>query len=86
MLNELNIITHKKMDLLSNNPLFVNGGRIGVLAYFGMIIGNWLDIISANQIVALVVGLLSIIFISMQIYFLYLRTKKVKKELKKLRK
>jgi len=79
-------ITHKKMELLSHNPLFVNGGRIGVLAYFGIVLGDWLNIVSANQVIALIVGLLSIAFISMQIYFVYLKTKKEKDEIKRLRK
>ena len=86
MWDEINIITHKKMELLIHNPLFTNGGRIGVLAYFSIILGDLLNIVSANQIVALVVGLLSILFISMQIYFVYLKTKREKKQQKELRK
>ena len=82
----INIITHNKMELLSHNPLFVNGGRIGLLTYFGMLLSDWLNIVTANQIVALVVGLLSVIFISMQIYFVYLKTKREKKQQKEPRK
>ena len=83
MWDGINIITHNKMEFLSHNPLFVNGGRIGVLTYFGILLSDWLNIVTANQIVALIVGLLSVIFISMQIYFVYLRTKR-ERELRKL--
>ena len=86
MWDGINIITQKKMELLSNSHLFNNGGRIGLIAYFSIVLGDWLNIVNANQVLALVVGLLSVIFVSMQIYFVYLRTKKVKKELRKLNK
>ncbi len=86
MWDGVNIIIQKKMELLSNNHLFNNGGRIGLITYFGIVLGDWFNIVNANQILALVVGVLSVIFVSMQIYFVYLRTTKVKKELKELRK
>lgn len=78
----VNIITHNKMEVLSNSPLFINGGRIGVLTYFGMILGKWLDIVNINKVVGLVAGLLTIVFLVMQIYFVYLKTKNEKIDIK----
>jgi len=76
--------THNKMiDVISTNPVFVNGGRVGLLSYFAMIFGKWLNIVDVNVALTIVVGVLSAIFLVMQIYFVYLKTKREKREQKR---
>jgi preprotein translocase subunit SecG len=78
-------VTQTRMEVLGNNPVFITSGRIGLLSYFGLLFSKWFNLVDVNLALTVVVGFLSMIFLAMQIYFTYLKTRREKNEIKKLK-
>ena len=67
------------MDTLGNNSLFNTIGLTNVFSSLGLWIASKMDVFTLNDGFTLMIGGLSVIYISMQIYLTYLKTKKEKK-------
>lgn len=67
------------MDTLGTNSLFNALGLTNVFSFLGLWIAAKLNVFTLNDGLTLIIGGLSIIYIAMQIYLTYLRTKKEKK-------